>query len=89
VIWLPTIIVSALLGPLSTLLFKTETTSIGAGMGTSGFVGQLGTLSAMDYNLNSYLSISILHIILPIVLVLMVDIIFRRKGWIQPGDLKL
>jgi hypothetical protein len=89
VIWLPTIIVSALLGPLSTLLFKTETTSIGAGMGTSGFVGQLGTLAAMDYNLNSYLSISILHIILPIVLVLMVDIIFRRKGWIQPGDLKL
>lgn len=89
VIWLPTIIVSAILGPLSTLLFKTETTSIGAGMGTSGLVGQLGTLDAMDYNLAGYLSISILHIALPIVLIFIVDLAFRKKGWIQPGDLKL
>jgi len=39
IIWLPTIIVSAILGPLATLVFKTETTPIGAGMGTSGLVG--------------------------------------------------
>lgn len=89
VIWLPTIIVSAILGPISTLVFGTETTSIGAGMGTSGLVGQLGTLDAMNYSLNAYLSVSILHILLPIILVLIVDIIFRKKGWIQPGDLKL
>lgn len=89
VIWLPTIIVSALLGPLSTLVFKTETTSIGAGMGTSGLVGQLGTLDAMNYSLSSYLSVSILQIVLPVILVLLVDSIFRKKGWIQQGDLKI
>jgi len=89
VIWLPTIIVSAILGPISTLLFKTETTSIGAGMGTSGLVGQLGTLEAMGYNLPAYLSVIILHFVLPIILVLAIDIIFRKKGYIQMGDLKL
>ncbi|QLY39968.1 PTS sugar transporter subunit IIC [Hujiaoplasma nucleasis] len=89
IIWLPTIIVSAILGPISTLLFKTETTSIGAGMGTSGFVGQFGTLDAMDYSLGSYLSISILHLVLPIILIFIVDYIFRKKGLIVEGDLKL
>lgn len=88
-IWLPTIIVSAILGPVSTLILKTETNFIGAGMGTSGFVGQFATLDAMNYNLNAYLSIALLHIILPILLVLTLDTIFRKKGWIQLGDLKL
>ena len=83
------IIVSAILGPVSTLILKTETNFIGAGMGTSGFVGQFATLDAMNYNLNAYLSIALLHIILPILLVLTLDTIFRKKGWIQLGDLKL
>jgi uncharacterized membrane protein len=89
IIWLPTIIVSAILGPVSTLIFKTETIPTGAGMGTSGLVGQLGTLEAMNNNLSSILSISILHIVLPIILIFIVDWIFRKKGLIKPGDLKL
>ncbi|MFP4478029.1 MAG: PTS transporter subunit IIC [Candidatus Izemoplasmatales bacterium] len=89
IIWLPTIIVSAILGPLATLLFKAEVTYSGAGMGTSGFVGQLQTLEAMGYNLNAFLVIIILHILLPLILVLIIDIIFRKKGWIVEGDLLL
>lgn len=87
IIWLPTIIVSAILGPLATLLFKAQVTPSGAGMGTSGFVGQLQTLAAMGYNLNAFLVIIVLHIVLPIILVLIIDIIFRKKGWIVEGDL--
>jgi len=87
IIWLPTIIVSAILGPLATLLFEARVTSFGAGMGTSGFVGQLQTLEAMGYNLNAFLVIIILHIVLPIILVFMIDIFFRKKGWIVEGDL--
>ena len=89
IIWLPTIIVSAILGPVSTLIFKTETVPTGAGMGTSGLVGQLGTLEAMNNSLSSILSISILHVVLPVILIFIVDWIFRKKGLIKPGDLKL
>ena len=38
VIWLPEIIVSAILGPLSTTLFAMTNNAMGAGMGTSGLV---------------------------------------------------
>ncbi len=89
IIWLPTIIVSAILGPLATLVFKTQTNPIGSGMGTSGLVGQIATFEAMGYNVQAFLSIGILQIALPIILVWIIDIIFRKKGLIQPGDLKI
>jgi len=80
IIWLPTIIVSAILGPLSTLLFKITTTPIGAGMGTSGLVGQIATFSDMGYTWTVALYVLILHIFLPIVLVYGLDLLFRKKG---------
>jgi uncharacterized membrane protein len=89
ILWVPTIFVSAILGPISTLVFKIETSSIGAGMGTSGLVGQFETFGVIGYSLNSLLSIFVLHIILPIVLIFIIDLIFRKKGFIQPGDLKI
>lgn len=89
IIWLPTIITSAILGPLATLVFKTQTTPVGAGMGTSGLVGQFQTFDAMGYNLNAFYSVVILQIVMPIVLVYILDVIFRKKGLIEPGDLKI
>ncbi len=89
IIWLPTIITSAILGPISTLIFKTKTTAIGSGMGTSGLVGQIGTLEAMEYTRYAFLNILILQIILPIILVYLLDVYFRYKKWILPGDLAL
>lgn len=85
IIWLPTIIVSAILGPISTLVFKLECTPIGSGMGTSGLVGQIETFGEMG--LNSWLPIILMEIILPIVLVYIVDIIFRKLKLIKKGDL--
>ncbi len=89
IIWLPTIITSAILGPLATLVFKIQTTKIGAGMGTSGLVGQIATFDAMGWSFGTFISILVLQIILPIVLVLIFDIIFRKKGLIESGDLKI
>lgn len=89
IIWLPTIIVSAILGPLSTLVFKTQNIPIGAGMGTSGLVGQLGTFEAMGVGTSSILAVVLLQLILPIILVFIIDIIFRKKGLIKIGDLKI
>jgi uncharacterized membrane protein len=89
IIWIPTIITSAILGPISTVIFKTETVSTGAGMGTSGFVGQLGTLEAMGNSVNAFLSIGLLQIVLPIIMIFAIDIIMRKKGLLKLGDLKI
>lgn len=89
VIWLPTIIVSAILGPIATLVIPTLNTPVGSGMGTSGLVGQFETYTAMGNTSTTWLSIILLQIILPIVLVYIVDLIFRKKGIIKPGDLKI
>jgi uncharacterized membrane protein len=85
IIWLPTIITSAILGPIFYIFFKTMTTSAGAGMGSSGFVGQLQTLVAMDYSFNAWLSV-ILMVALSALLVYAIDLIFRKKGLIVKGD---
>jgi uncharacterized membrane protein len=89
-LWLPVIIVSAILGPLSTTIFQALTLKEGAGMGTSGLVGQFATLSAMEGNfIRALLSIFVLQIILPIVLVCLVDGFARRVKWYAAGDLKI
>lgn len=89
VIWLPTIITSAILGPLAVMVFKTQTADFGSGMGTSGLVGQIATIEAMGLTSGALLSIIVLQILLPIILVYIIDLIFRKKGIIQPGDLKI
>lgn len=89
IIWLPTILVSAILGPVSTVLFQMETNYSGSGMGTAGLVGQFATIEAMGTSLNVLLIIGLMHFLLPLVLVLGVDLIFRKKGWIRLGDLAL
>jgi uncharacterized membrane protein len=88
IIWLPTIIASAILGPISYLIFKTETTPAGAGMGSSGLVGQLQTLEAMDYSLTSIFAV-IFMIISSIILVWIIDLIFRKYALIKNGDFRV
>lgn len=90
IIWLPTIIVSAILGPISTMVFKMECNSVGAGMGTCGLVGQMGTIASMTDNpFMCYLGIALLHFVLPAVLVFVVNLIFRKTKLIKPGDLTI
>jgi len=86
IIWGPTIIASAILGPIATVLFKMKSTPIGSGMGTSGLIGQIGTLDAMGYEVSVFLSILVLHFVLPIILVFILDFLFRKKGWIMKED---
>lgn len=90
-ILIPPTLASAILGPLSTLVFKLENTPIGSGMGTSGLVGQISTFTAMsDYPFFKLLSIVILmHIILPAIVSIIIYIPLKKIGWIKDGDLKL
>ena len=91
-IWLPAILTSAILGPLSTTVFAMTNIPEGAGMGTSGLVGQFGTWASMSSSTLAVLliiKIVALHFVLPAILALIFSEIMRKKGWIKFGDMKL
>lgn len=91
VIWLPVIIVSAILGPLATTVFGMTNYGISAGMGTSGLVGCIGTFTDMTATGEQWwmvlIKIAVLHFILPGVLVYLVNKLFKKLGWIKKGDM--
>ena len=94
-IWLPTIIVSALLGPLAMLFplegmeFAEGALSVGAGMGTSGLVGPLNFFGEFNYNWVVILEIVGFCVVLPGILVFLVDLIFRKTKVFKKGDFSL
>lgn len=89
VIWLPAIIASAILGPISSVILKMTSNSSGAGMGTSGLVGQFAMIETMGSSPEVILQILIMHFIAPAALSLLIAEFMRKKGWIQFGDMKL
>lgn len=93
IIWLPAIITSAVLGPVSTLLFKMTNNATGSGMGTAGLVGQINTyqdmVSAGANPTIVLVKIVVLHIILPAILAFLISEFMRKKGMIKEGDMKL
>lgn len=91
IIWLPSIIASAILGPISTIIFKMENTPLGSGMGTCGFVGQIGTVNAMESVSKGtvVLNMVLLHFVLPAIISYVVYLILKNKGIIKDGDMKL
>lgn len=88
-IWLPPIIASAILGPIATVGFQMNNIPSGAGMGTSGLVGQVGTINAMGNATSIWFAIGILHFVLPALLTWAISLFFRHRAWIKEGDLSL
>ena len=92
-IWIPPTLASAIIGPLSTTIFKMENIPIGSGMGTCGLVGQFGTITAMESagkgGTMMWVGILLLNFILPAIITLIISNFMRRKKLIKPGDLKL
>ncbi len=89
-IWLPTIIASAILGPISTCLVKVVCMGSSAGMGTAGLVGQIGTIASMGVSSwQAWVGIFVLQILAPAALVFGLDLLFRKLGLIKEGDLKV
>ncbi len=93
VIWLPAIIASAVLGPVSTMVFKMTNNPTGSGMGKAGLVGQINAYQTMVEggmsSVSVLLQIGLMHFILPAVIALAVSEFMRRKKWIQDGDMEL
>lgn len=88
IIMLPMIISSAVLGPLSTCLFKIKCGFNGGGMGTSGFVGIIDAFTYTSGALGC-VGIVLLMIVLPVLLNLVISEFMRKKGWIKEGDMRL
>ena len=89
---IPPVLASAITGPLATTLFAMRNAGAAAGMGTSGLVGQLGTWAAMAGSEPALLLLGkmlVLHVALPAAISWLCAAAMRRRGWIQPGDLKL
>lgn len=93
IIWLPAIITSAILGPVSTLGFHMTNNATGSGMGTAGLVGQITTFQTMVAEGVApevvLFEILLLHFILPAALSLGISEFMRKKQWIKDGDMKL
>ena len=88
VIMLPMIISSAICGPLSTCVFALKCGQAGGGMGTSGLVGVFGLFDKTGGALG-IIGIILLMFVLPAVLNIVISELFRKKGWIKFGDMKL
>ena len=99
--WIPPVLASAITGPLATCLFKLQMNggAVSSGMGTCGFVGQIGVytgwlnditagtkaaITAMDW-----VGMVLICFILPAILSLVFCEILRKLNWIKDGDLKL
>lgn len=91
-IWIPSILSSAIIAPISTVLLKMKSTPIGSGMGSAGFVGQIAAYQTMEPELGStatLIQILLMHFILPAIITLIISELMRKKGLIKPGDMKL
>lgn len=101
-IWLPAIIASAILGPIATTLMPVYNNSLGAGMGTAGFVGPINsyiTMTSADAMASfgvealspvmAILSIVVMQIVLPLVVTYAIYAVLRKWGWIKDGDMRL
>ena len=100
-IWIPPILASVITGPLATCLFRLEMNGapVSSGMGTCGFVGQIGvytgwlgdiangaksSITAMDW-----IGLALICFVLPALLSWLFCLILRKWNWIKDGDLKL
>ncbi len=100
-IWIPPTLASAITGPLATCLFKLEMNgaAVSSGMGTCGFVGQIGVYTGWVNDIANgtkaaitvmdWVGLVLICFILPAVLSWAFAIPLRKMGWIKENDLKL
>ncbi len=88
-ILVPPTVAGLITAPIAIVFFQMINNKAGAGMGTSGFVGQFMAFETMGFSLRTTLLVAIFHVIVPIVISLLVAYWMRKKFWIKEGDLLL
>lgn len=100
-IWIPPTVCAAITGPIATCLFKLQMNgaAVSSGMGTCGFVGQIGIYTGWVNDMAAgtkpaitgmdWLGLIMVSIVLPAVLTPILAMPLRKWGWIKENDLKL
>lgn len=100
-IWIPPTLASMVTGPLATCVFHLQMNGspVSSGMGTCGFVGQIGVytgwVSAIAAGTKAaitpvdWIGLVLICFILPAVLSVLFCRVLERLGWIRQGDMKL
>ena len=100
-VWVPPTLASAITGPIATCVFRMQMNgdAVASGMGTCGFVGQIGVytgwlndmvagtkagITSMDW-----MGMLLICFVLPAVLTPIIAYPMRKKGLIKENDLKL
>ena len=100
-IWIAPTLASAITGPIATCVFHMEMNgaAVASGMGTCGFVGQIGlytgwlndiALGVKDaITMMDWIGMILICFILPAVITLLIAHFLRKIGWIKADDLTL
>jgi len=88
-ILLPPTLAGIILAPFSSVVFKLVNNPQGAGMGTSGLVGQIMTFKEMGFTWPILWKVLLLHFLAPAIISLAFSELMRKFGWIKPGDMKI
>lgn len=88
-ILVPPVIASIIVAPIMTMLWPMKNAAAGAGMGTSGFVGQIMTIKTMGSSLTTWMQIGLFHFLLPGVISYIVYIMMSRANIIKAGEQKI
>ena len=91
-IWIPPIVSSAILGPVSSAILRMTSTPTGSGMGSAGFVGQIMAWQSMTQTMSipvAAIEIILMHFVLPALITFAVSEWMRKMKWIKDGDMLL
>lgn len=100
-IWIAPTLASAITGPIATCIFKLEMNgaAISSGMGTCGFVGQIGVYTGWLSDVASgakeaitafdWAGLVLICFVLPAIITPLIALPLRKIGWIKENDLKL
>lgn len=91
-IWVPAIVSSAILGPVSTMLFKMTSNPVGSGMGTAGLVGPIMSFQTMSATMSPVTALVfnfLMYFVFPAIISLVVSEFMRKHRLISQGDMAL
>ena len=100
-IWIAPIFTSAITGPIATCLFELEMNgpAISSGMGTCGFVGQIGIYTGWindttngtkaAITLMDWTALVMICFVLPAFVCPLINMLLERIGWVESEDMKL
>ena len=100
-IWIPAIVASIVNGPIATCLFRLEMNgaAVSSGMGTCGFVGQIGVYTGWVNDVAAgtkaaitavdWIGLIVVSFIVPAIVSWLVSLLLRKVGWIKENDFKL